>query len=474
MLYREWDRLIRLLLRLQDLVLVAAAFVVAIELRKALHFPGLEPFDGSVYEYWGLLLLVMVLWERLLTWNKMYVSHRGRLLRHVFWIIFKVNIIGLIALGAVLFFEQEFWIHRTLVLLFVLICTAFLILERVLLYVTLRFLRKKGRFIKYAIIVGTGDDARWLLSQLSMRNEYGIDVIGFVQVTDDDSCEAVDGVPVLGSLDDMLTLLEQHVVDEVFIASSLQDIGCLDRVFQATEEFGVNTRLLLKSLSRQKAKMFVDEFINAPFIGFSTTPLNVLAVNAKLVLDVVAAFVLLLVLSPVLLFLPLLIKLDSPGPVIFKQDRAGKNGRIFKMLKFRTMVVDAESRREEVDKLNTMNGPLFKAQNDPRVTRIGKVLRKTSLDELPQLFNVLIGEMSLVGPRPLPVYESRQITGGDRRRLSMKPGITGLWQVSGRSDVDFEEWMRMDMEYIDNWSFWMDIRILLKTAIIVLSLRGAY
>ena len=185
------------------------------------------------------------------------------------------------------------------------------------------------------------------------------------------------------------------------------------------------------------------------------------------------ALLLLALIWPLLAAVALLIRVSSRGPIIFRQERSGFHGRAFRMYKFRTMVTDAEQRRSEVLHLNEMAGPVFKATNDPRLTRLGRLLRRFSLDELPQLVNVLRGEMSLVGPRPLPVYEASRIKGAQRRRLAMRPGMTGLWQTSGRSTVDFDEWMRMDLEYVDRWSLALDARILMATLPVVLRGTGA-
>jgi exopolysaccharide biosynthesis polyprenyl glycosylphosphotransferase len=193
------------------------------------------------------------------------------------------------------------------------------------------------------------------------------------------------------------------------------------------------------------------------------------------VLDVVLSAVLLVVLSPILLLFALIIKATSPGPVLFKQRRSGLNGQPFTMLKFRSMVTDAEQRKHELEALNEMSGPVFKVTNDPRVTPIGRFMRRFSLDELPQLWNVLRGEMSLVGPRPLPVDEVQRFDDyAHRRRLSVKPGLTCLWQISGRNNLrDFREWVRLDLEYIDNWSLWLDLKILLRTVPVVVMGTGA-
>jgi exopolysaccharide biosynthesis polyprenyl glycosylphosphotransferase len=196
---------------------------------------------------------------------------------------------------------------------------------------------------------------------------------------------------------------------------------------------------------------------------------------AKTAMDFVGAAILLLFVLPIMAVAAVLIRLSSPGPVLFRQQRAGLNGQPFTMLKFRTMVTNAEQLKQELAALNEMSGPVFKVTNDPRITPIGRFLRKWSIDELPQLLNVLRGEMSLVGPRPLPVDEVRRFDDpAHRRRLSVKPGLTCLWQVSGRNDVkDFKEWVRLDLEYIDNWSLWLDLKILLRTIPAVFAGTGA-
>jgi exopolysaccharide biosynthesis polyprenyl glycosylphosphotransferase len=212
-----------------------------------------------------------------------------------------------------------------------------------------------------------------------------------------------------------------------------------------------------------------------PMLVFRSAPGISWALLLKGVFDRGAALFLLLVFSPVWLLIALLIKLSSPGPVLFCQERCGLRGRAFMMYKFRSMVTNAAQLQDELTSFNEMDGPVFKIARDPRITTLGRFLRRTSLDEVPQLINVLRGEMSLVGPRPLPVYEVRKFTDPwQRRRLSMKPGMTCLWQIAGRNKIGFEEWMRLDLVYIDNWSLWLDFRILLKTIPVVLMGQGAH
>jgi len=238
---------------------------------------------------------------------------------------------------------------------------------------------------------------------------------------------------------------------------------------------GVEAWLVADFFKTQISHPTFDEFYGRPVLVFRSAPEMSWQGVGKHLVDFFGALVILLLFSLPLLAVALIIKLSSPGPVLFRQQRAGLNGRSFTMYKFRTMVTNAEQLKQELAQLNEMSGPVFKLTKDPRVTPIGRWLRKFSLDEFPQLINVLRGEMSLVGPRPLPVDEVARFDDvAHRRRLSVKPGLTCLWQVSGRSDVkDFRDWVRLDLEYIDNWSLWLDIKILIRTIPVVLSGAGA-
>jgi exopolysaccharide biosynthesis polyprenyl glycosylphosphotransferase len=251
--------------------------------------------------------------------------------------------------------------------------------------------------------------------------------------------------------------------------------GQVERVIQACELEGVEVWLLADFFKTQISQTAFDDFEGRPMLVFRSTPEASWQSLAKHALDVVGASLLLALFSPFMLGAALLIKLTSRGPVLFRQERAGLNGKPFVMMKFRSMMTDAEQHKHELAVLNEMTGPVFKLSNDPRVTPIGRFIRKYSIDEFPQLVNVVRGEMSLVGPRPLPVDEVRRFDDlAHRRRLSVKPGLTCLWQVSGRNDVhDFTDWVRLDLEYIDNWSLWLDLKILCRTIPVVLLGTGA-
>ena len=277
------------------------------------------------------------------------------------------------------------------------------------------------------------------------------------------------------TLPDFVEALHKHSPDRVIFAGSHGELGRLQEYIGACETEGIESWLCADFMQTTIARPDFDHFGNRPMLVFRTAPSVSWALFLKHLLDRVIALTLLVALSWLFAIIAIAIKLTSKGPVIFRQARGGKNGRPFPMFKFRTMKTDAEMQREELQKFNVMSGPVFKVEHDPRVTAVGHLLRKTSLDELPQLWNVLKGDMSLVGPRPLPMYEVERIEAtAHRRRLSMKPGITCLWQISGRSNVtSFERWVALDLEYIDNWSPLLDLRILLKTIPVVLFGWGA-
>jgi exopolysaccharide biosynthesis polyprenyl glycosylphosphotransferase len=262
-------------------------------------------------------------------------------------------------------------------------------------------------------------------------------------------------------------------VDDVIFAVHRRELDRLEDLFLSLQEQGIRTRFAMDLFPHTRARVELEELDGVPLVSFSTTPTSTLQLMLKRALDVALAAFLLLIGTPIAGMIALTIKLTSRGNVLFRQTRCGLNGRSFTLYKFRTMVEDAEERRRELMHLNEMNGPVFKLKLDPRVTRLGRFLRRFSLDELPQLWNVLRGDMSLVGPRPPIPEEVAQYQRWQRRRLAMKPGLTCLWQISGRNNVDFDRWMQLDLEYIDSWSPLLDLKILLKTVPVVLSGRGA-
>jgi exopolysaccharide biosynthesis polyprenyl glycosylphosphotransferase len=338
-------------------------------------------------------------------------------------------------------------------------------------------IRRRGRNLRHLLIVGTNRRALAFARRLEDTPELGYRILGFLDSREWDASGGFErsGHPLVGGVGDLPAILRRQVVDEVLVflpLKSFYELGA--RIVRQCEEQGIRVTLPSSMFELTTAQATAQELEADPVVTIATRTITGGGAFFKRVIDVVSAAVLLVALAPLLLGVALVIKLTSPGPVLFSQERVGLNKRRFRMLKFRTMVADAERRMREVEHLNEASGPVFKIRNDPRVTRVGAVLRKTSIDELPQLLNVLTGDLSLVGPRPLPV---RDYEGFDkdphRRRFSVRPGITCLWQIGGRSDVSFERWMELDMEYIDNWSLWLDLKILFKTIPVVLRGTGA-
>jgi len=312
------------------------------------------------------------------------------------------------------------------------------------------------------MLVGTAEDTARMRADLATKTDESLEVVAEVDIND-------------ATGDQMLKLLHERSPNSVILNAKHTYFGQIEKAIQACELEGVDVWLVADFFRTQISRTSFDDFYGRPVIVFRSVPEYSWQGVVKQAIDVLGAFLLIIFLALPLLGAALAIRLTSPGPVLFRQRRCGLNGRPFTMLKFRSMATDAEQRKAEYAALNEMTGPVFKLTNDPRITPTGRWLRKWSIDEFPQLFNVLRGEMSLVGPRPLPVDEVERFDDpAHRRRLSVKPGLTCLWQVSGRNNVcDFKEWVRLDLEYIDNWSLWLDLKILCRTVPVVLVGTGA-
>jgi exopolysaccharide biosynthesis polyprenyl glycosylphosphotransferase len=277
-------------------------------------------------------------------------------------------------------------------------------------------------------------------------------------------------------ISELEAVIDEEPVDEVFVVLPRDKYGAIiENIVHLCEEQGILVRVQPELFALKVAKWHVDMLDGVPMVTIRSGPSDGWQLLIKRLIDVCGSAALLLLMTPLLFLVACLIKLDAPGPVLFTQERVGLNKRRFKLIKFRTMVNGADRQQQRLEHLNEADGPVFKIKDDPRITRVGKFLRRFSIDELPQLINVLRGEMSLVGPRPLPVRDIERIeVQWHKRRLSMKPGVTCLWQVNGRSDVTFDHWVRMDLEYIDKWSLALDLKILLKTIPAVFKGAGAY
>jgi len=469
---KQRTKIFAFFLYLGDLGAVLLAFLCAYWFRGIFpqeSYATLFPFSW----YLNLLLAVVPIWSITLYLTGLYRDWRGQGRWKETWGIFKAVLISSLFLGFILFALKYQFVSRIFILLFALFDFFFVIAARTSIRTIILFSNRKIERFRMILIVGTEERALSLAQNIEKHKDLGLRILGFVATGDGSPPQKLNGYPVLGSAKDLPQLLEREVVDEVIFAISQEELKNMGDLFLSCEERGITARLAINFFPHVIAKTHLEELDGLPLLTFTTTPKNELMLLLRRIFDFVGSIILILILSPVFLLITLAIGLDSRGPAIYRQVRCGLNGRRFTFYKFRSMVQGAETRKGDLLAHNLMDGPVFKMKNDPRVTRAGRFLRKTSLDELPQLFNVLRGDMSFVGPRPPIPEEVEKYEGWQRRRLSMKPGITGLWQVSGRNQIDFQQWMKLDLEYIDNWSMWLDFKILIKTILVVLLRKGA-
>lgn len=453
-----------------EIAILGVAFRLAFDAYGAWRHVPIATWD----RFRPLLELSIACWALVLWFTPSYFSMR---LHSIPWTIARTLQAGL--LTALLIFAgtaifKLAHVSRGIELLAVGFGTAGLAAERVAVRLASRCLRSRGRNYRQVVIVGVGSAARRVARTIDRNTDWGLRILGFFSADPKNHVESLAGHPVLGRIQNLPDFLTTNVVDEVVLCLPKQRHDALTDVFLKCDELGIRTRVMMNFLPRSAARVRLEELDGLPMLTYSRTPASELALAAKRGLDIALSAMALGVLAPILGAVALAIRVESRGPVLFRQRRVGLYGRKFTLLKFRSMYEDAEARLAEVAHLNEMDGPVFKIRRDPRVTSIGRILRRLSLDELPQLVNVLRGEMSLVGPRPPVPTEVERYQAWQRRRLSVKPGLTCLWQVSGRSQVSFQRWMRLDLQYIDNWSLWLDLKILARTVPVVLGAKGAW
>ena len=473
---KQKARAIALGVLLMDLALTALSLPVAWALRQGFlrtALPGLFPLPlYPLEQYLLLLFFILPIWGLLLAAAGFYRSHRTQPLGEEVWAAARVAVGGTAILVLLIFGLRLDFVSRWFLVLFGFLNFVLIAAEKMLLRTLSRFVRSRGFNFRTALLVGTGPKAAQFGDFLEGHPHWGFRVIGYL---DDDGGEIVlrNRWPCLGRITDMETVLSSEVVDEVIFVIEKGKLGEYEEALLVAERHGVRAHVSLDIFPHVLARPVLEELDGIPLLTFTTTPSNPAELATKRAIDLVLALALFLVTLPVQMLAALAIRLGSGGPVLFRQVRCGLNGRLFTLLKFRTMEPGAEDRLTEISHLNEMTGPVFKVRRDPRLTLVGKLLRRLSIDELPQLWNVIAGDMSLVGPRPPLPEEVSRYESWQRRRLSMKPGLTCLWQVSGRSELDFDRWMALDLKYIDTWSPLLDLKILLKTVPAVLSGRGA-
>jgi exopolysaccharide biosynthesis polyprenyl glycosylphosphotransferase len=429
----------------------------------------------------NLIVFLVLLW----TWHTiflilhLYDSKRLEGRRAEALDIFKATTLSALVLGLADVVVGFRMVNLKFVLIFWVASTGAIVLSRLAIRTYLRHLRKRGRNLRNMLIVGSNSRAIEFAKMIGSKPELGYRILGFADDEWAGSPElAHQGWSVVCSLKDLPEFLRRSVVDEVIIAVPLRSFhDHASDIAAMCQRQGIMLHVLSDLFNLNSKSALPQRFESSPLITHSGGMEQGWPAVIKRVLDFALSLLLLIMLAPLLVVTAILIKLTSPGPVFFVQKRIGFNKRTFAIYKFRTMVVDAEKKLREIEHLNEVTGPVFKIKNDPRLTPIGKFLRKTSIDELPQFFNVLSGDMSLVGPRPLQLrdYELFTEEGEDwqRCRFSVRPGITCLWQVNGRSSLPFHKWMELDLQYVRNWSLWLDLQILAKTIPAVLRGSGA-
>ena len=378
---------------------------------------------------------------------------------------------GLLLCGA-LYLMHAGNIPRTIVLITVMIVTVALSVRR-LIYRTMLYRRfERGIDTRNVLIIGTGPEAHALRHHLDSMRHLGYTFKGFIELPGVDYCASLASGEVVGSLTTLFQQVRTLFVDEIFFTTPCER-GIVQTVLDQARAYRVDLRVvpdMYDGLAWSNPIEYIGQF---PTIPLHCGEIHEVGLALKRIFDILFSVLVLILLAPLLLAIAVAIKLDSPGPVFYTSERIGKKGRVFRCLKFRTMVLDAEQRRSEVMHMNERHGVLFKITNDPRITKLGRFLRKYSLDELPQFLNVLVGDMSVVGPRPPIASEVREYKLNHLRRLNVTPGITGLWQVQGRKDPSFDSYVSLDMTYIDNWSIWLDMSIILRTVGVVLTGTGS-
>jgi exopolysaccharide biosynthesis polyprenyl glycosylphosphotransferase len=416
-----------------------------------------KTFTGNSWAYF--VIGFVSLW--ILDWQGFYKRPFFASRRVTAWLLLKSGILTVVCM-ILIFYMTKTIAPRGIVILFGPFSFILVFFKEELVRLAYKIQFGRAEFKKRLILIGAKEDNVRLRAEIKSKSQEEIEILAEMDLNET-------------SIEQLLHFLHEHSVNGVIINAKHTFFGQVEKAILACELEGIETWLVADFFKTQISRTSFDDFYGRPVLVFHSGPESAWQSLAKQIIDLTGALVLFAIFLVPMLAAAILIKLTSPGPIFFKQKRSGLNGRPFTMYKFRSMETDAEQRQHEIASMNEMTGPVFKVTNDPRITPIGRVLRKFSIDECPQLLNVLRGEMSLVGPRPLPVEEVKRFDDlAHRRRLSVKPGLTCLWQVSGRNDVsNFKDWVRLDLEYIDNWSLWLDLKILCQTIPVVLLAKGA-
>jgi len=456
---------------LADIFLTSMVFIA---IYAALQGLPTDPLRGptTTSSYLVLLLMVIIIWYVTMDFMIADCRYGAKMTIPLVMEILKGVTISTVVLVVCMYAFQLTDVSRLLIFLFYVADLVVLVLVRWLIDRFVAAKRRGSYFDRYVLIVGSRTAAQELIQMVCNQKESFIKIVGCIELNREDVGKTVScGVQVIGTLEDMRDILLNQVIDEVLITMPLNEIKDSEWHLSFINTFGITVRIIpywyirkFMVIHKSHAVKF-EQFISEPALIISRIQSNQEALAIKSVIDYVVALFALIVTAPLFVIIPCLIKLFSKGPVFYRQIRSGQDGRKFTLLKFRSMAIGAEEEQYTLIELNEADGPVFKMKNDPRIIPyVGKFIRKFGLDEIPQFINVIRGEMSIVGPRPPTPAEVEKYELWQRRRLSMKPGITCIWQVQpGRNEITFNQWMNMDMDYIDHWSLWRDIVLMFKT-----------
>jgi exopolysaccharide biosynthesis polyprenyl glycosylphosphotransferase len=460
---------------LRRFVLFADACVLTLAYLFAFWFYHLlSETSFPLFRYWLALVFAIPYWVLALYANGMYHSSRTRSYLEILWAVAKSAVVTFLLLGTFIFLLKLTFMSRQFFLLFMSLSTGFIWLEKSIIFMSSHYLRRQGLNTRRLLIVGTGKRAVQFIKRVDQHPEWGFEFLGAIDDEPSRGIRQVGRLKVVGALEDIPKIFHRDAIDEVVFLVPRSRLNALQGAIDDCETEGVVVTVAVDLFDTKLARSSVTELDGLPLLHFRTTRAKEWELLVKRLFDFTASGLGLMVLSPLFLVMTVLIKATSKGPVFFKQNRLGLAGRRFTLFKFRTMRQGAHAVLSEVPDLNAMTTPEFKEKKTAWITPVGRFMRKFSIDELPQLINVFVGHMSIVGPRPTVPDEVEKYKDWQRRRFSMKPGITCLWQVNGRNNIAFEEWMKLDLEYLDHWSLWLDAKILLKTVPVVLFGIGAY
>jgi exopolysaccharide biosynthesis polyprenyl glycosylphosphotransferase len=466
---KERETVFRRFLIFADVCVIALAYLAAYFLRETI-----DEGHISLTKFGLALVFAIPYWCLTLYANGMYQSMRTRTYLEILWGVVKAGVVTFLMLGTVIFLFKLQFMSRLFFMFFMGLSFLFIWLEKTAIFMSSHYVRRQGLDTRRLLVVGTGKRALAFLKKIDSHPEWGFKILGAIDDEPGRGVREVGRLDIVGTIEDIPRIFHKEAIDEVVFVVPRSRLNSLQPAIDMCETEGVVVTVAVDLFDTKLARSSVSELDGQPLLRFRTTHAKEWELLVKRIFDVLASGLALLVLSPLLLLFAILIKTTSKGPVFFKQTRLGLAGRRFTLYKFRTMRQGAHKELSSVDDLMRMSSPEFRDKKKAWMTPLGRFMRKTSIDELPQLLNVFAGHMSIVGPRPTVPEEVDKYKNWQRRRFSMKPGITCLWQVSGRNNLTFEEWMKFDLEYLDNWSLWLDTKILLRTVPVVLFGIGAY